>query len=319
MKNFVVGNGRIVCLCVAAIAGLSACSEKAPEVARKPSSEETELEKAARELEEEKKKLEIMAERKRIAEQKTAMEAELAKAKHKEEEARKKREREEKERKLAEVKKRKEIEAIRTALIGTALPELKTSKGKTYKLVEIKNATPANLRIVHQDGAATIPYAELAMKWQMKVHYDMVEAEAYLKELDSAKAERKQVLAAQKKDAQDKRVAAAKTRKEEAVMDLPAAEKKLHKQLEKYINLKKNAEIEYTSVRARRDRLTTGSANWNTAEKQLDRLSVKINQHDDQVRRCYDLLNAKEEARYKRERVRRDEEKRRERAAARNR
>ena len=307
-----VGIGPFIGLCIVILLGGSGCSEK-KEVVQKPSEDETEMEKAERELEEEKRKLKMMEEATRLAEAKARIEAEYAEAKRKENEARKKREEAERQKKLAEAKKKAEIEAARAALLGTKLPKFSTAKGADYASVEIKTVTPASLRIVHEAGAATISFADLTDEWQKKVRYDPIEAEQFAKERNQKQAAYKEAVASKKKSEAEQRK---KEKEDNARGAIPPEELRLQAQIEKYINLKKNAESEYTRLRSRRDTLTIGSASWNTTDKKLIAINNKIHRYDDEVRRYRALLYEKEGTRIKAEQLREREERRRKREEA---
>ena len=60
----------------------------------------------------------------------------------------------------------------RAALVGTKIESFELRSGAAFKNAEIREVTPAGLRIVHSAGAATIDFKDLLASWQEKVHYD---------------------------------------------------------------------------------------------------------------------------------------------------
>ncbi|MGK0189246.1 MAG: hypothetical protein ACI9R3_005063 [Verrucomicrobiales bacterium] len=203
MKRF-VGTKLVGLGLVFGSALLSACSEKT-EVTSAPviREDETESEKAARELEESKKELELMTEAARVAEEKAAMEIKLAAAEKMEQEAKQKRLKEEEDRKRAVLAKKAAANKAREELLNTKLDKLVTGKGRIYKLVQINKVTPASLGIIHDGGAATIQFSELTAEWQKKVFYDAVEAADYNDERKAKVDNYKNAVAASKKKTQN--------------------------------------------------------------------------------------------------------------------
>ena len=294
------------------IVGLTACSEKADDtVSSEPLPAETAAELAERELEAEKNKLAMLTEATRIAEEKAAMETKLAEAKAKEEEARLERIRQEEEQKQAAAKKKVAREKAREALNGTKLDVLKTTKGTTFKHVVINNVTPAALGIVHDSGAASIPFSELSTEWQKKVDYDPGEAQVFLdEETSKEKAYRKSVAANKKAVRQELNEAAAAAPKKTDLDLITEEEQKIQALVEKYTDLKNKAQVEVTKAYSKRDGFTRYSANWNTADKLILKTQGQLNEYTLQEDRYRALLREKETARYKLLRAEKERERR---------
>jgi hypothetical protein len=318
MKRFAVVKLLIVGM---AFATLSACSEK-PDVtaATVVKEDETESEKAARELEESKKELEMMAEAARVAEEKAAMEIKLAAAKKKEQEAKQKRLNEEENSKRALLAKKAAASKARNDLLITKLDKLVTAKGRIYRLVNINRVTPASLGIIHDGGAATIQFSDLSAEWQKKVHYDAVEAADFNKERKAKVKNYKDADAESKKKTQnDLRTAskpAADTAAKREAGQIPEEERKLQALMEKAVSVHSKTEVALAQAFSQRDSYTRGSASWNSADKRLIALQGKANEQSQVVSRYRNMLYVKEEARRKAERFRHSEERRKKKAAA---
>lgn len=66
------------------------------------------------------------------------------------------------------------------------LETLTTSKGRTYEKVQIREVTPAGIKIAHESGTATVPFQELPAALQKQLGgFDHKAAEAHRKEEDA--------------------------------------------------------------------------------------------------------------------------------------
>ena len=276
-----------------------------------------EVDQREKELEEEKRKLAATKEAARIAEERMEAERKLAETKRKAAEEQRQRDEEERKRLLAEKKRAAEVEAARARLVGQSLPELEIRGGAVYKNVTISKVTAATLNVVHDAGAANIPFENLSDEWKEKVQYDPLEAEAFAAKREEEQKAYNDKVAQMKADLKAQKDAEKAAEIDAAKFEIPAEERELQRKLEKAISLQASAENEMNRLVEKMDRLTKYSANWNTADKQLSKARIKFDNYNVQVMRYKELLREKENARQRRERVRMLEERRREREAAR--
>ena len=62
---------------------------------------------------------------------------------------------------------------------GEKIPEVKTLSGKIYRNVQVTKATPTDVSIVHEGGAARIQMTDLPEDLKAKLGYDPAKAEAH--------------------------------------------------------------------------------------------------------------------------------------------
>jgi hypothetical protein len=91
------------------------------------------------------------------------------------------------------------------ALITPALraDDWKTNDGKVYQDVKVLNSQPDSVTILHHDGGATIPLANLPKPIQDQFHYDPAKAKAVADARAKTDAENRHALQAEMNQASD--------------------------------------------------------------------------------------------------------------------
>lgn len=77
---------------------------------------------------------------------------------------------------------------------GLKFESITTTEGKVYKKVTISKVTPAEIRIIHESGAASIPFEKLPLEIQHRFNYDPLDAYEYREKEAKEQAKLRKIL-----------------------------------------------------------------------------------------------------------------------------
>ncbi|MEZ5324097.1 MAG: hypothetical protein R3F19_03435 [Verrucomicrobiales bacterium] len=179
----------------------------------------------------------------------------------------------------------------RQELVGTQLATL--AVGETiYSDVEIREVTPAGLRILHSKGVTNVALKDLPAQLQEAAMFDPAEAKAYLRAKRSLK--------------QSRQGGSEEINLENELDQLPAIpeeERMLNQAIEREILLSHGIQDQIQATMAEAAALTRNSAKWKSKWQHIRELELERSRHEAKVRKAKRLLAEKELVRRKREQM----------------